>query len=263
MNNMFEWLESELETIKTPRFHIVDGPAELEFRNSIIKSSLHLPLPYKEFVLRFGAAKLYRNSRCGYTIGVFAEPREMILGDGTRVYQIGFHDSAAVFIKSPEKSREYPVFERMLRKEYRVADDFEKWLTTACLRARSEYGPEKWIDIENGPAPFSTKEKEIVETRRKMAWRVVGIDSSGDHIFEISNKGRITLPVLTVGVRSKDGRLNGALRLKTGDVTPGDTAILHVSCYKGIVQSRQIEIFTLPDPQPEDRDYYAEFRGCN
>ena len=225
---MFEWLESELSAIGTPRFHIVDGPADYKLRDAVINSLIHLPRSYEIFVLRFGNAKLYRKSRCGYTVGVFAGPREARLHDGTFAYQIGFYDSAMVFISKDAKPNEFSVYEHRLHTDRRVASDFEEWLTTACASARNAYGLEKWSDILRGPAPFSAKEEEVVRARRQMAWRVLGIDPSGDHIFEVTNSGLCTLPVLTVGVRSKDGRLNGALRLKIGHIAPGDTEEIHI-----------------------------------
>lgn len=65
--------------------------------------------------------------------------------------------------------------------------------------------------------------------------------------------------MLTVGARSKDGRLNGAIRLKIGHVGPGQTAVLHVDCYKDFRPPQEIETFALSDPGPEDREYYSEF----
>jgi len=88
---------------------------------------------------------------------------------------------------------------------------------------------------------------------------VLGIDQEGYHIFEITNAGRLPLPVLTVGARSKDGRLNGAIRLNIAHVPPGKTEVVHANCYKDLVPSGEIEIFDLPDPKPEDREYYWEF----
>jgi len=32
---MFEWLEKEIATIKTPRFHLVDGPADGKLREAV------------------------------------------------------------------------------------------------------------------------------------------------------------------------------------------------------------------------------------
>jgi hypothetical protein len=257
---MFEWLEKELATIRTHRFHIIDGPAEPVLRSAINNTSLHFQKSYIEFVLRFGNAKLYRKSLWGYTIGIFAGPREIKLQDETLAYKIGFHDSATALFKKEPDSNEYSIYQSEPSGGYKFASDFEEWLSTAHVQAKNKYSEEEWSKIEQGPAPFSSKEQEIIEARRLMDWRLLGVDSYGNNIFEVTNAGRCILPVLTIGVRSKNGRLNGALRLKTQDVSPGKTLQIHMPCYKGIIPPEQIEVFSLPEPQPEDRIYFAEFR---
>jgi hypothetical protein len=254
---MYEWLEQELEIVRTPKFHLIDGPVDAKLRESIMQSELPLPPSYKEFILRFGNAKLYRKGRDAYVIGVFSAPRETTLNDGTRIYQIGFHDGATVYVKPLSALDELPIFEYEEHEEM-VATSFEEWLTRSCTHARNTYGHEKWTEILQGPAPFTADEEQVINNRRQIDWRVLGVDPTGDHILEVTNAGTHTLRVLTIGARSKDGRLNGAIRLKTEHVAPGKTAILRVDCYKNLVSPHEMELFALPDPQPEDRDTYAE-----
>jgi hypothetical protein len=257
---MFEWLEEELSTIKTPRFHVVERPADQKLREAVAQSDLSLPSSYKEFVLKFGNAKLYRrHHNDSYQIGVFAGPREVILNDKTRIYQVGYHDDANVYVKPQSDSIGFPVFELGSDFERKVADDFEAWLTESCANARRTYGRRKWAEIINGPAPFTAEEQSISMARRAIQWRVLGVDAIGNHIFEVSNESGRTLPVLTVGIRSKDRRLNGAVLLKVRHIGPGQTGIVHASCYKGLVSPGEIEAYALPEPQPEDREQYAEF----
>jgi hypothetical protein len=54
------------------------------------------------------------------------------------------------------------------------------------------------------------------------------------------------------------GGLNGAVLLNTCEVRPGQTAVLHVSCYRGLLPPEELELFSLPDPEPEDRMRYTE-----
>jgi len=103
------------------------------------------------------------------------------------------------------------------------------------------------------------EEQEVIRARRAIQWRVLGVDADGNHIFEVTNASGRTLPVLTVGVRSKDRRLNGAVRLKIGHIAPGQMAVLHVDCYKEFVPPHEIETFALEDPRPEERERYGEF----
>jgi hypothetical protein len=232
--SMFEWLEHEISIIKTPRFHVVDGPVEAKLREAVMHSGLPLSPSYKEFVLKFGNAKLYRRAQSdGYRVGVFAGP----------------------------SSTEFPVFEFESGSEEKVADDFEEWLRESCAHARNTYGKEKWAEIVRGPEPFTVEERQLIEARHAIQWRVLGIDADGNHIFEVTNASGRALQLLTVGVCSKDHRLNGAIRLKIGHIGPGQTGIVHADCYKDLVSPHVIEVFALPDPQPEDRERYAELRS--
>jgi len=258
---MFEWLEREISEVKTPRFHSVEGrPADPNLQDAVLGSSLPLPLSYKAFVMKFGNAKLYRSSRGGYRIGVFAGPREAASEDGTCIYHIGFHDGASVYVKPESGAAELPIFEFEEDSEERVANGFEEWLRASCARARKTYGKKKWAEVLRGPAPFTSEEEKILEVRRLMRWRVLGIDRNGDHIFEVTNGGHRPLNALTVGVRSRDRRLNGAVRLNTAHIEPGKTDVMRRDCYKKFVRPEEIETFSLPDPKPEDRDDYWELR---
>lgn len=256
---MFEWLQKEIAAINTPGFHVVDGPADRELRDVVMQSDLSLPPSYWEFVLTFGNAKLYlKTGSQSYRIGVFAGPKEARLNDGTRIYHIGFHDGASVYLKPEYDLTKTSVFEFESDSEEKVADGFDEWLTASCSCARSSYGKEKWAEILRGPKPFTAEEMGVVEARRRIRWRVLGIDANENHIFEITNVSARRLEKLTVGVRSKDRRLNGALVLQIGHVGPGEMEIIHVGCYRGLLSPREVEVFALPDPQPQDRGRYAE-----
>lgn len=258
---MFEWLEQEITAVKTPRFHLVEGPADSKLRDAVDQSGLPLPAAYKEFVLKFGNAKLYRKSRNGYRIIVYAGPREAKLDDGARIYHLGSHDGASVYVKPAKDSVELPVFEFEDGCEEKVANTFEEWLEDSCARVRNKYVKEKkWVGILRGPEPFTLRENELIGGRKQIHWRVLGIDVDRKNMFEVTNASHSVLPALTVGIRSKDGQLNGAVRLNIQHIGPGQTAILHVDCYKDLKPPEEIEAFALPDPQPEDRDYYWEFR---
>jgi hypothetical protein len=257
---MFDWLEQEISAIGTPRFHVVDGPADEKLREAVLQSDLFLPASYLEFVLRFGNAKLYRVSHNNsYQIGVFAGPRVTTQKDGTLTYHLGFHDDTSVYIKLGYKPIELPIFEFDADEEEQVAENFQEWLETSCAQARNTYDKRQWAEIVRGPKPFTAKEEAIIEARRQIQWRVLGIDAAGNHKIEVTNAGSCTLPAFKIGVRSKDGRLNGAVRLGIGDLGPGQTTVLHVGCYKDFRRPDELEVFQLPDPMPEDRAGYPEF----
>src|SRR6266566_795303 len=140
---MFEWLEREIAMVHTPKFHLVDGPVEVKLKEAVMRSSLPLPSSYREFIIRFGNVKLYRDQRGSYRIGVFAGPREATTNDGTRIYQIGFYDDAKVFVKPLSGSEGSPIFECEADDEEQVADTFEEWLMASCADVRNAYGHEK------------------------------------------------------------------------------------------------------------------------
>lgn len=259
---MFEWLQREVAIIKTPRFHVIDGPATGKLREAVTQSSLPLPKSYTEFVLRFGNAKLYRNARnASYRIGVFSGPRSGKLRDGSLVYEVGFHDGARVFIEPVKGSRGGAVWEAESGSQQRVHSNFGEWLKESCARAREQYTVEEWSEILQGPKPFTPEEQEILAARRHISWRLTGIDVDGSHLFEVKNSSNRSIPVLTIGVRSKDGRLNGAAVLQIGHVGPGQKAEVRASCYKGLRPPEDIEVFDLPGPRPEDREFFAELES--
>jgi len=257
---MFEWLEQEIASIKTPRFHVVDGPADSKLREAVAESGPILPPSYKAFVLRFGNARLYRNSRAGYHIGIFAGPRASTAPDGTQILDIGFNGGASVYFKVPAGSGSSSLFEYEDRTEIDLKKDFEDWLSASCQMAKGTYSKAKWNEIKRGPSPFSDEERKIVQTRSRLHWKILGIDAERNHIFEVRNDGERKLHWLTIGLRSRDGNLNGAVRLDVGGVGPGQTAVVHHDCYKDFVPPEEIEAFPLPDPAPEDREYYYEFQ---
>ena len=261
---MFEWLEHEIAIIKMPRFHVVDGPATGKLREVVTRSGLPLPESYRKFALRFGNAKLYRNARNdSYRIGVFAGPRAGKLDDGTLVYEVGFHDSARVFIEPIEGSDGGAVWEVETGSPRRVNRDFGEWLEESCALARQQYTAEEWAGVVQGPNPFTPEEQEAVNARRRISWQLTGIDTDGSHIFEVQNSNNRSIPVLTIGVRSKDGRLNGATVLQIGHVGPGQTATVRANCYKELRSPEEIEVFDLPEPRPEDREFFAEFAALS
>ena len=121
------------------------------------------------------------------------------------------------------------------------------------------YSDKEWAEILRGPEPFTPEEKALLDARRRIHWRELGIDESGKRIIEVTNNSSSVLPALTLGVRSKNGHLNGAIRLLVQTLLPGRTTTLHVDCYKNLVSPEDVELFDLPDPQPEDRELFWEF----
>jgi hypothetical protein len=265
---MFEWLVQEMARIRTRKFHLVDGPAPPEFRQAVQESAVPVPPSYEEFVLRFGNARLYRQGGV-YLVQVFGGPREARADEGEPLLHFGRTDMAMAYFKEAllVHGGESPVFEwHQEQGLQKTADGFEPWLKARCAAARSLFKKKQWEAIERGPLPFSEREKAIVEARKHFRWRVVGVAPSGRLRFEVHNGSAMTLPYLSVGVRGelrppKSGPLNGGVWLPVSSVSPGETRIVEKDCYKDLVDPKDVEVFEQPDPEPEDRDRYWEFRA--
>lgn len=263
---MFEWLDVEIKSIRTPKFFLVDGPASAQLREAVKASDFPLPPSYREFVLRFGNAKLYRSGSI-WRVQVHAGPREVEGSRGESLIHFGRSETALAYFKTSllKAGEESPVFEWRHNQGVRqAADGFEEWLKTKCRLARKQYKGKEWKAIEEGPAPFTVQEQAIVEARKKFQWRIVGVAPNEDLRFEIHNGSAITLPFLSIGVRGQlrqpgNGSLDGGAFLPVSSIAPGETRIIEKDCYKDLLAPQNAEVFALPDPGPEDRDQYWEF----
>lgn len=259
---MYKWLEHELATIQTRKFHIVDGPISPTNRDLVIGSAFGVPNSYKEFVIRFGNARLYRIGG-GYAVSVFAVPRSEQV-HGVQLLCFGDNGMNAAFFNeamcSPDRD-ECPVFE--WTKEdglHETASGFEEWLHRNCRRARNGFSKTRWRSIVQGPPPFSSEESRIIVARRHFRWRKVGVLPNGDVMIEVHNGSAMSLPYLSVGVRTS--RFEGGIWLDVGGIAPGSTGVVFQDCYKDLVSPDDVELFAKPDPEPEDRDRYWEFQAC-
>ena len=260
---MFEWLNEEMAAIKTPKFHLVDGPVSGELRETVLASTLPISNAYKQFVLQFGNAKFFRQLS-NYQLHIFAGPREAVWKkSGEDLIFFGFRDQARAYFKKAllVEGVEPCVFVQCGGGLRQIDANFEDWLKRNFKVARRHYKKDEWARILEGPEPFSDVEKEIVEARRKFRWRVVGVDSNGDMQFEVENRSSRFLPFLTIGVRHKGGKLSGGVWLSVGHIAPGKVAMVAHDCYKKHYAANEMEAFDETDPGPEDRDHYWEFRA--
>jgi hypothetical protein len=70
------------------------------------------------------------------------------------------------------------------------------------------------------------------------------------------------LPYLSVGVRSKDGKCYTGDWLKVSNILPGQTCEVRVKPPAiGLFKSTDFELYEKPDPGPEDRNRYWEFKS--
>ena len=137
---------------------------------------------------------------------------------------------------------------------------FKAWLFDACTRAREVYSVSEWDVIKLGSPPFSAYENSIANARKQFRWQQIGITQNGELMFEIENCSTMRLPYLTLLARSKDNTIDDFFWVSTHSISPGETHLITKACYKGIVSPAQLEISDAPDPLPEDRERYWEFR---
>lgn len=264
---MYEWLERELREIRWRRFHLVDGHASDELRVAIEDRQMPLSPSYKQFALRFGNAKLYQLLGMGYwRIGIFAAPREVeSKKTGESLLWVGMYGEVNVYFRADDlvAGHESPVYQGGRNGFRRVGDAFDSWLQLCADRTREKFKKPEWEKILRGPDPFTQEERSIVEARRLFRWRVVGFSESGNVRFEVTNGSRIRLPYLSVGIRAKDGSLDGGMWLPVATIAPGQTAIVEKDAYQDLLEPSNVEVYSKPDP--EERERYWEFRkkGAN
>ena len=260
MSRRFEWLENDLSLVKTKGFLVVEGPASPRLADAIEKMT-PLPASYKEFALRFGTAKLFKE-RGGFAIGVLAPPERATSPEGEELLRIGHSETQRAFFRRDllAADRESPVFEGGRAGLRQAADNFEAWLRSRYEAARKKIGKTRWSQIERGPDPFSPVEREIVSARKQYRVTFVGAEPDGCARFQVTNGSDRALPFYSIGVRNKEGHFEGRAWLPVKGVAPGETAIVTHDVYKQYIDLDKREFFELPDPMPEERDEYWEFR---
>lgn len=255
----YSWLKQEILDIKTQKFHVFEKPMGDQFIYQI-KDYKILPPSYLEFISCFGGAKLYRVSN-HYNIGIQFQPKEFFLRNEEKILEFGFFDENNVYFRSLElrENFEAPIYQLSNNHLKKAGDNFTEWLIESCRKDRSSYKKSEWKEILEGPSPFTQKELKIVEERRKFDWKIIGYDEN-DVVFCVKNKSSLSLPFLTLGVVAKDKSFEGAVRLDVSSIRPNHEALIKRDVYKDITAPDKLDIYSLPDPIPEDRKRYWEFR---
>lgn len=266
--NMFEWLDEQILTVQTPKFFVIDGPADAQFRSEVESESLPISETYREFAMRFGTAKLYRQDRDRWDVVVFGTPRLATSPDGVNYLQFGRARMSLAYFGWDvlNYGHDSPIFEwRYPGVMLRTFDTFEEWLECKCRASRRRFKKPAWTRIEEGPSPLSDRELAVVDARARYRFRTVGVAPNGHVLIEIENHSTMRLPYLTVGLtgllRSDPSEiLTGGLCLPVSHIAPGSTEIVSKESYFKLVEPQTVKVFEVPHPGPEDREYYWEFR---
>ena len=262
---MYEWLETEISEINTPKFHVIKGNKAEGIFESSKEFYLAFPPSYLAFIAKFGGAKLYRRTNY-YQIGVLNPPQEKVLNNGQKLWCIGhFDDSKAYFLASQlEIGRESPIYEWTEDGFEKIADSFEEWLGIRSSDAHELYDDSEWKEILNGPKPFTDKEEAIVKARKLFQWHVVEFDKNRNLKIAVRNNSNLVLPYLTIGMRMKNPTQDSevwwgsGIYLNVSDIQPGQERIIENQINEEVFTPDNTEFFQLPEPLPEDRPEYWE-----
>jgi hypothetical protein len=254
---MFDWLKTEAATVRTRKYFVFEAAGD------VLSASewSDLPRSYRQFAAEFGAASLYREG-VGYVLCVLVPPVAEVLERGDeRVFRIGYFDGRHAYFRVAELKRgaEAPVYEGTRGFLTRVSG-FADWLQRRAALVRKRLGKRRWAAIVKGPPPFSAEETSILRARDAFQWRDRGRAEDGAVVVEVTNRSTRTIPCLTIGVRSRGGELSGAYAFPVEGVLPGETRLIRRVCYKGLIAPEDIELFSLPEALPEDRERYWELR---
>ncbi len=118
----------------------------------------------------------------------------------------------------------------------------------------------EWRKIIEGPIPFSLEERHIVSARGKFKWKAQGVTEIGEIVIEVRNESDIVLPFLTFDVQFPGRDLVGGMYLPVSHIKPGETSLCTKMTYCRLSSVGDIELDLAPEPWPEDREYYWEFR---
>jgi hypothetical protein len=100
-----------------------------------------------------------------------------------------------------------------------------------------------------------------VKRRRDFTWRFLGIVDGRQLQFQVTNNSDGLLPYFSIGIRTKDRRLVGAVWLPVASLVPGESMCIEKECYADLASAEELEPFELPDPTPSTRFRYWEFGG--
>ena len=112
-------------------------------------------------------------------------------------------------------------------------------------------------DTERAPKPFD--DRHLLQAGFEHVATYPYTDD-GEVLYEVANGSNRHLPFLSIGIRGKVGNLECGVWLPVGHIAPGQTAVVAKETYRDQLDPSDVEAFPLPDPEPEERARYWEFR---
>jgi hypothetical protein len=262
----FDWLQEEIASIKSQRFHIFESLTSAE---SVYKTEGVVVPPvgdYLEFLKYFGYARMFTDHRDSPEVSVYSlkdsrrhvcKNGSVFVGFGYRSYQSVYFDEALIL-----NGMQSPVYTVNTNQGKVIAPNFSEWLLDAYQWAKSKYSAKRWASILVGPQPFSTSEQNIANATEKFHFELVGFHEDGDALIRVKNGSTLTLPYFSIGAKDKsDVVLIGAVWLNTSKIEPNQTAIVKHGCYKDQIKQDELMLFRCDKPIPEKREAYWEFKN--
>ena len=263
----YGWVKEEMASIPRRTFHVLEKCSLADLAD-IERRYGELPGEYREFVMELGRAQLIRAfGDCAYYLMVYVPPRA-VMGredegrqEGTLVrIKVGYRWSGGDAWFEWEDGRFAHgggVCYGMHPWRRRIASSFEEWFRRSFLSCRRFYTKKEW-DLSRQPArPFDDRERAVVEALQQFRIRMVGVTSTGEVQVEVENGSKMELPYLTIGVRGQTG-MEGRVPLRTAGIGPGTKAVVEREMYREVPGFREVTLFPLPRPDPEDREMFWE-----
>jgi hypothetical protein len=259
--NRYDSIKSRIAEVKTAKFFVLNRVSSESIR-TFEASWGTLPSDYKDFVAEFGQVDLFRDTKNPWhRLRVFFPPSEFSRDSEGICLQIGYYlNTGYSYLKWRDGTYlgggAVYVGDSIPTKRY--AESFEKWFSRSFALAEKSYSTSEWQSIVAGPPPFSERDRQIVQAIPLFKFRKVGVSDNGNILVEVQNCSDMELPFLTVGVHLKKS-IDGSIVLPIAGLKPGETRIVERECYRQVVEPQRVDLFRLPLPEPEDRQYYYEF----
>jgi len=241
------------------KFHVLCPVDPVEIERYEMLNGVELPTAYREFAMGFGDARMFRKSNY-YQLRVLGVPIDPILVAGHIACQFAYADETKFYFLPRESNDVYTIRSGKFSK---VSASFDAWLHATSSHFGSRVSEDDWKREVNLGVPFSLEELKLVEARERFSWSYEGVAQNGDLRLKVFNGSQISLPFLSLGVRGRSSRgteLRGYTYLNVEGISPGNSATLLKSVYKGLIAPDAISVYSLPAPAPEDREIYWEFQ---
>jgi hypothetical protein len=224
---------------------------------ALLSLSPIFPPSYIEFLTRYGGVKLFREG-LGYLMIVLPTPVKVNDGEHGDLFRFGSYDDSYCYFSSAsmKPNEESPVYALDDGEWLPIASSFSEWLTRGATALMSQ---QYSTGVSETAATFSEHEEMIVQLRKLFRWRIIG-RTEKFVVINITNESSGTLNCITLGVRSIDRSLNGAVKVDVRDLAAGMSKNINTDCYSDLVHPSQVELFNLPEPTPGTRSTYFELR---